>query len=184
MTLAAGRGSRLRFPFRNGFLGSRVEDRRAGLGRSLSFLLARSFVCECLSISTLPRLLSPPRRTQLAELPHYAPPFASRLGLWDLSCWGDFQCGSPHAIAVEQPKRVVEPPPIPSLPTEALSFPCMRQMTPDLLLRPVLDEAEALARVPHGEVVHPPPENRVDQADYPTYRLRSVAAEHLLEPSH
>ena len=60
----------------------------------------------------------------------------------------------------------------------------MRQMTPDLLFCPVLDEAEALARVPHGEVVDPPSENRIDQADHPFYRLRLMATEHLFEPSH
>jgi hypothetical protein len=29
--------------------------------------LSRAFVCECLSISTVPRFLSPPRRTQHAD---------------------------------------------------------------------------------------------------------------------
>src|SRR6516225_7271064 len=42
----------------------RVEDWRAGLGRSLFPLLARPFVCECPSISTVPRFQPPPRRTQ------------------------------------------------------------------------------------------------------------------------
>src|ERR1019366_8853525 len=136
-------------------LPGRVEDWRAGLGRSLGSLLSRPFVCECPSISTVPRLQSPPRRTQLADCPHYAPPFASCQGLWDLSCRSDFQHVPPHSIAVEQPKSVVQPPPIPSLPAEALSFLSMRQMAPNLLLHPVLDEAEALAGVPNGEVVHP-----------------------------
>ena len=45
---------------------SRVEDWRAGLGRSLCSLLARSFVCECHTISTMPRFQPPPRRTQHA----------------------------------------------------------------------------------------------------------------------
>ncbi len=48
--------------------GGRVEDRRVGLGRSFSF-------------SPMSRFLSPPRRTQLADCPHYAPPFASCRGL-------------------------------------------------------------------------------------------------------
>src|ERR1700682_4233056 len=65
----------------------RVEDWRAGLGRSLGSLLSRPFVCECPTISTVPRLQSPPRRTQLTDFPYYAPPFASCQGLWDLSCW-------------------------------------------------------------------------------------------------
>ena len=33
---------------------SRVEDWRAGVGRSLCSLLARPFVCECHTISTMP----------------------------------------------------------------------------------------------------------------------------------
>src|SRR5712672_978996 len=56
----------------------RVEDWRAGLGRSLGSLLSRPFVCECPTISTMPRLQPPPRRTQRADFPHCAPPFASR----------------------------------------------------------------------------------------------------------
>ena len=89
-------------------------------------LLSRPFVCECPTISTVPRLQSPPRRTQLTGFPYYAPPFASCQGLWDLSCRSDFRHVSPHPIAVEQPKSVVNPLPTPSLPAEALSFPGMR----------------------------------------------------------
>ena len=65
-----------------------VEDWRAGWGRS---------------ISTLPRFQPPPRRTQHADFPHCAPPFASRRGLLDLSCRGDFRSVASHSIAVEQP---------------------------------------------------------------------------------
>src|ERR1700738_1636762 len=81
----------------------RVEDWRAGLGRSLGSLLSRPFVCECPTISTMPRLQPPPRRTQRADFPHCAPPFASRQSLWDLSCWGDFRPVASHSIGVEQP---------------------------------------------------------------------------------
>ena len=71
---------------------------------------------------TVPRFQSPPRRTQRADFPHCAPPFASRQRLWDLSCWGDFRPVASHSIGVEQPSSVVQPPPIPSFPAEALSF--------------------------------------------------------------
>jgi hypothetical protein len=37
------------------FLTGRVEDWRAGLGRCSCSLLSRPFVCECHSISTMPR---------------------------------------------------------------------------------------------------------------------------------
>jgi len=72
-------------------LSSRVEDWRAGLGRCSCSLLSRPFVCECHSISTMPRFQSPPRRTQRADFPLYALLFASPQGLWDLSCRGDFR---------------------------------------------------------------------------------------------
>ena len=72
-------------------LPGRVEDWRAGLGRCSCCLLSRPFVCECHSISTMPRFQSPPRRTQRADFPLYALLFASPQGLWDLSCRGDFR---------------------------------------------------------------------------------------------
>ena len=43
----------------------RVEDWRAGLGRSSCSLLARPFVCECHSISTMPRFQSPRSRLEV-----------------------------------------------------------------------------------------------------------------------
>ena len=129
--LIAGDGTK------NGLSG-RVEDWRAGLGRSLGSLLARPFVCECPSISAMPRFQPPPHRTQHADFPHYAPPFASLQGLWDLSYWSNFRSGVSYSIAVEQPESVVQPRPTPLLPAEALSFPSMRQMAPDLSSRPNL----------------------------------------------
>ncbi len=44
----------------------------------------------------------------------------------------------------------------PPFPAEALSFPGVRQMTPDLFLHPIFDVAEALTGVPYCEVVPPP----------------------------
>jgi hypothetical protein len=84
-------------------LTGRVEDWRAGLGRSLGSPLSRPFVCECPTISSVPRFQSPPRRTQHADFPHCAPPFASRQRLWDLSCWGNFRPVASHSVGVEQP---------------------------------------------------------------------------------
>src|SRR5580704_16571999 len=54
-------------------------------------------------------------------------------------------------------------------------------MAPDLLLHPIFDVAEALTGVPDREVVHPPPQHRIDQAYHPLNRLRSVSAKYLLE---
>ena len=55
------------------------------------------------SATLSPRFQPPPRRTQRADFPHCAPPFASRRGLLDLSCRGDFRSVAAHSIAVEQP---------------------------------------------------------------------------------
>jgi transposase-like protein len=59
----------------------RVEDWRAGVGRSLCSLLSRPFVCECHTISTMPRFQPPPRRTQRADFLALRSPvcFTSRL---------------------------------------------------------------------------------------------------------
>jgi hypothetical protein len=59
----------------------RVEDWRAGVGRCLYSLLSRPFVCECHTISTMPRFQPPPRRTQHADFLALRSPvcFASRL---------------------------------------------------------------------------------------------------------
>jgi len=81
----------------------RVEDWRAGLGRSLCSLLSRSFDRECHSISTMPRFQPPPRRTQLADFPHYALLLASAQGLWGLSSRSDFRLWPANPVAVEQP---------------------------------------------------------------------------------
>ena len=136
-------------------LPGRVEDWRAGVGRSLCSPLSRPFVCECHTISTMPRFQPPPRRTQHADFPHCALLFASPQGLWDLSCRGDFRQRAANPVAIEQPQGFVQPLPTPSRPAEALSFPSAQHVAPNLLFHPVFDEAEALAGMPHREVVHP-----------------------------
>jgi hypothetical protein len=54
-------------------------------------------------------------------------------------------------------------------------------MAPYLLFYPVFDEAEALAGMPHCEVVDPPPQYRIDQLNHPVYRLGLIPSEHLFE---
>src|SRR5947199_10408978 len=90
-------------------------------------------------IPTVPRFQPPPRRTQHADFPHCAPPFASRQGLWDLSYRGNLRSVVSNSIAVEQSYSVIQPRPTPPRPAEARSFPSMLQMVPDLLLDPVSD---------------------------------------------
>jgi hypothetical protein len=72
-----GHAATLRFP--SPLIG-RVEDWRAGVGRRLCSLLSRPFVCECHTISTMPRFQPPPRRTQRADFLALRSPvcFASR----------------------------------------------------------------------------------------------------------
>src|SRR5271169_3078094 len=103
--------------------GGRVGDWRAGLGRSSCSPLARSFVCECHTISAVPRFQPPPRRTQHADFPHCALLFASPQGLWGLSCQSGFRRWSNHSVAIEQLQSLVQPSPTPLLPAEALSVP-------------------------------------------------------------
>src|SRR5262249_2204398 len=54
-------------------------------------------------------------------------------------------------------------------------------MAPDLLLCPISDIGEALARVSHRKVVDTPPQHWIDQAYHPLNRLRPVSAKYLLE---
>src|SRR5262245_58774226 len=99
----------------------------------------------------MPRFQSSPRRTQCADFALYAHLFASPQGLWDLSCWGAFRHMATNTVAIEQLQGVVHPLPTPPPPAEALLFPSVHQMAPNLLLYPVLNEVEALAGVPNRE---------------------------------
>ena len=118
-----------------------------GFRRPLPPVGSRTGARVWLNDSAVPRFQPPPRRTQRADFPHCAPPFASCRGLWDLSCRGDFRHVASHPIAAKQLQSVVQPRPTPPLPAEALSFPSMRQMAPDLLLHPIFDEASSRSRL-------------------------------------
>ena len=90
-----------------------------GLGAGAYVVGSRTGAPVWPNCSTVPRFQPPPRRTQHADFPHCAPPFASCRGLWDLSCQGNFRPVVFHSIAVEQLQGVVQPRPTPSLPTES-----------------------------------------------------------------
>ena len=83
------------------------------------------------------------RSARISRLYAHLP--ASPQGLWDLSCWGDFRLQPLNPVTVEQLQGVIQPLPTPPRSAEALALPSLHQMAPDLLLHPVLDEAEALA---------------------------------------
>src|SRR5262249_47578433 len=88
---------------------------------------------------------------------------------------------SAHPVAVEQPQAVIQPPPTPPVPTEAPELPGAHQVPPYLLLHPVLDEAEAPARIPDGKVPDPAAQDRVDEGHHPSHGLRLKAPEDILE---
>ena len=124
------------------------------------------------------RFQPPPRRTERADFPHSALLRASHQGLWDLSSWERFRRGTaPDPVAIEQPQRLVQPLPTPPRPAEAPALPGSQHVSPDLLFHPVLDEVEAPTGVTHREVVHPAPQDRVDQFDDPVHRLGVEATE-------
>src|SRR5271165_6816544 len=87
--------------------------------RPSSTLLARSFVCECHTISAVPRFQPPPRRTQHADFPHCALLFASPRGLCGLSLPERLSGWSNHSDF----RGWVQPSPTPPRPAEALSVP-------------------------------------------------------------
>src|SRR5437870_9144973 len=98
-------------------------------------------------------------------------PVCSRHGLCDLSTRSAFG-RSPIAdpIVSEEPEPFMEPHRTPPLPAEAATAPRPHQMAPHSLLDPQPHIRQAPTRVPDPEVVHPPPQDRVDLRDQPTHR--------------
>jgi len=89
-------------------LTGRVEDWRAGLGRSLySLFLALSFASVTLSRPcTFP---APATSNAACGFPALRSPVCFTSRLWDLSCWGDFRHSTANLVAVVQPQRFVQP---------------------------------------------------------------------------
>ena len=81
--------------------------------------LFRLRVSHYLDRATFP---APSTSNAACGFPALRSPICFTPGLWDLSCWGDFRPVASHSIGVEQPSSVVQPPPIPPFPAEALSF--------------------------------------------------------------
>src|SRR5262249_57324707 len=89
--------------------------------------------------------------------------------------------GSAPPVAVEQPQAAIQPPPTPAVPPEAPLPPGAHQVPPHLLLHPVLDEAEAPARIPDRKVPDPAAQDRVDEGHHPSHGLRLKAPEDVPE---
>src|SRR5262245_16182157 len=118
------------------------------------------------------RLQPPPPRTAQTDFPYAALRPASRHGLCDLSTGSAFGRGPiSDSVVSEEPEPPVEPRRTPPLPAEASTAPRPHQMAPHPLLDPQPHISQAPTRVPDPEVVHPPPEDRVDLRDHPTDRL-------------
>src|SRR5215467_3404984 len=161
-------------------LTGRVEDWRAGLGRSLfSPFLALSFASVTLS---RPCHVSSPRHVERSvRISRTALSCLLHLKGYGTYLLGDFRRWPPNLVAIVQPQRFVQPLPTPPLPAEALAVPGPRHMAPDLLFHPVFNEAEARAGISHRKVSHPTAKHWIDQLNDPIHRLRLVAAEYILE---
>jgi len=95
-------------PFPHPLIG-RVEDWRAGLGRSLGSLLSRPFVCECPTISTdatfpVPLHVARSVRISRTARPHLL--HANAYGTYPAGA--DFRPVASHSIGVKQPSSVVQ----------------------------------------------------------------------------
>src|SRR5258708_21681223 len=89
--------------------------------------------------------------------------------------------GSNDPVLVKQPECVIEPRRTPPLPAESWTLPGAHQVPPNLLLHPELNVGKAPARVPYRKLVHPTPQNRIDEFDHPPYRLTDVSPADFLE---
>jgi hypothetical protein len=82
---------------------SRVEDWRAGLGRSLGSPLSRPFVCECPTISTMPRFPVTSTSHATCGFPALRAPICFTPKLMGPILLGRLSARASHSIGVEQP---------------------------------------------------------------------------------
>src|SRR5438105_54377 len=94
---------------------------------------------------------------------------------------GRFGLRPTNPVRVKQTEFGIKPLLTPPLPAETFALPGSHQVPPNLLFYPVFNKREAPARMPHRKVVHPSPENRVDQFDHPSNRLAGEPSEHIPE---
>jgi len=127
------------------------------------------------------RFQPPPRQTRRTGLPYRAFLSASSKGLWDLSAGSAFNPVVPHPVFMEKTQRRIHPGSTPPVPAEATALPCTHKVPPDLFLHPVFDIAKAGAGVPDPKIIHPAPQNWIDQGYHPTHGLGVEAPKHFLE---
>ena len=119
------------------------------------------------------RFQSPPPQTQHADFPHYAFLPASRQGLCGRSGRERFPSGmrpSDSTVASVQSQPLVQPLRTPPLPTKSTALASPHHVPPYLLLYPVANVAETPARMSDREVVHPSPQDRIDDRHHPSHR--------------
>ena len=151
--------------------------------RRLSLSVTPRFLWECLTSQIVSWFPAPAASNPACRFPALGFPvrFRSR-GMGPIRAAGWFSAeGSNNSVLLEQPECVIEPLRTPPLPAESLAPSGAHQMPPSLLFQPDLNVGRAPARVPYCKVVHPTPQNRIDQFDHPPYGLADVAPEDFLE---
>ena len=108
--------------------------------RRSSLAVSPRFLGECLNSQTVNPFQPPPHPIQRADFPHWAHLFASCLGLWGLSYWGNFRAGpSTKLVVVKQTQPIIKPLATPPLPGKAIAPPGTYQMFPNLHFYPSFD---------------------------------------------
>ena len=102
-------------------------------------------------------------------------------GLCGLLTGERFQRQIVDPVLREQSEPLIKPPPTPPLPAKSSTSALLHQVSPYLLLDPILDVTEASTRHSYAKIVHPSTQDRVDQVHDPLDRLRAVAPEDFLE---
>jgi hypothetical protein len=74
-----------------------------------------------------------------------------------------------YPTVIKYPQGLLEPSPTPPVLTEVAALLRTHQMSPNLLLHPVLDP-KTPAGVSDPKVIHPPSQDRIDQVYSPIYR--------------
>src|SRR5215472_15635968 len=96
-----------------------------------------------------------------------------------LETWQGSPFSRTHVIAIEEAKRGVQSRGTPVRPPKPATIPGAPQMAPELQLHPAFDELKAATRVSDGKIVHPAPQDRIDEGHHRLHGLRSVSPKEL-----
>ena len=159
-----------------------VGSRTGAKLRRLSLSVAPRFLWECLTSRIVSWFPVPASSNPAGRFPALGFPvcFTSRV-MWPMRAGWLSANGSNNSVPVEQSESVVKPLRTPPLPAESFAPSGAHQMPPHLLLHPELNVGKAPARVPYRKVVHPTPQNRIDEFDHPPYGLADASSENAFE---